>query len=150
MDFSSILNQLPYSQPFLFVDKILEIDETHVIGSYTFPKDSFFYAGHFKNNPVTPGVILTECMAQIGVVCLGIYLLKTNFNTSENIQIALSSSTVDFYRPVFPGEHVKVVSQKEYFRFNKLKCSVQMFDSEENLVCKGLIAGMIKTPNPSV
>ncbi len=138
-----ILSKLPYSKPFLFVDEILEIDENSVSGKYTFSPDHEFYKGHFKDNPVTPGVILTECMAQIGVVCLGIYLLNKEKMPTEDLKVALTSSEVEYLKPVYPGECIKVVSEKQYFRFNKLKSKVQMFDSEENLVCRGTIAGMI-------
>ena len=112
---------------------------------YEFPEDSFFYSGHFKDNPVTPGVILTECMAQIGVVSLGVFLISSenNENLESNRKIALSSTEIDFYKPVFPGECVKVISEMEYYRFNKLKCRVEMFDMEDNLICRGKIAGMI-------
>lgn len=147
-NFDTILSQLPYTKPFLFVDEILQIDDNSCTGIYKFPEDSYFYKGHFKDKPVTPGVILTECMAQIGVVCLGIFLLSDLKNqrklNSEEIQIALSSTEIDFYLPVYPGEEVKVISKKEYFRFNKLKCSVEMFNKAEELVCRGIIAGMMK------
>ena len=142
MNLNFIISELPFSQPFLFVDKLLQIDENGVTGTYMFPEDSFFYKGHFKNNPVTPGVILTECMAQIGLDCLGIFLISAEENKKP--QIGLSSTEVEFYKPVFPGETVKVISTKIYFRFSKLKCKVEMFDSEENLICRGTIAGMIK------
>ncbi len=144
MDYKNIHEKLPYSAPFLFVDELLKVNENSAEGIYTFPVDSFFYKGHFKNNPVTPGVILTECMAQIGVVCLGIFLLQNEKNESNNIKLALSSSEVDFYLPVFPGETVKVVSEKLFYRFNKLKCEVRMYDKEDKLICRGKIAGMIK------
>ena len=119
------------------------MSENGIIGTYTFDADATFYRGHFKDNPVTPGVILTECMAQIGVVCLGIFLLKKE-GSPENCGVALTNSSVDYYLPVLPGEKVKVVSEKVYFRFNKLKCKVQMFNAEEKLVCRGEISGMIK------
>lgn len=115
-----------------------------ITGNYTFKNDAYFYKGHFKNNPVTPGVILTECMAQIGLVCLGIYLLKDELSINNNPQIALTSSQIDFFLPVFPGEKVTVISEKEVFRFNKLKCKVKLFNSKNELVCRGLISGMIK------
>ena len=78
LNFNSIISQLPYSQPFLFVDELLQIDENGVTGTYRFPKDSFFYEGHFKDNPVTPGVILTECMAMIGSVSNGDHQLTVS------------------------------------------------------------------------
>ncbi len=139
---SFILKNLPYDKPFLFVDTLEKITEESVTGTYTFPADSFFYKGHFVENPVTPGVILTECMAQIGVVCLGIYLLKND--TFEELQIALTKTDIDFYLPVFPGEKVEVNSKKVYFRFGKLKCKVKMINSEGKLICRGEISGMMK------
>lgn len=147
MNYSSIVEQLPYSAPFLFVDEILSIDENHIKGCYTFSADHDFYKGHFTNNPVTPGVILTECMGQIGVVCLGIFLLNLEKGNSDDIKIALSSSEMEYLRPVYPEEKVTVVSRKSYFRFNKLKCDIEMFDSENNKVCMGSIAGMILKSN---
>jgi 3-hydroxyacyl-[acyl-carrier-protein] dehydratase len=50
---------------------------------------------------------------------------------------------VDFYLPVLPNEKVTVISEKEYFRFNKLKCRVKMINSKNELVCRGTISGMI-------
>ena len=134
---------LPYEQPFLFVDKIEQISAEGVIGSYTFPRDAFFYKGHFKGNPITPGVILTETMAQIGVVCLGIYLLKQDSASDLSMEIAMTSNQVDFFLPVKPGEKLTVISTKEYFRFNKLKCKVHMENQNNEVVCRGIIAGMI-------
>ncbi len=136
-----ILSKLPYSKPFLFVDEIMSINENGVEGTYFFDESLEFYNGHFKDNPVTPGVILTETMAQIGVVCLGVYLLKDSFNS--NSVIALTSSEIEYLKPVYPNQKVKVVSEKVYFRFNKLKCKVSMFNQSNEEVCRGTIAGMI-------
>ena len=142
MDSETILKKLPYSEPFLFVDSIAKIDENGVEGSFSFKPDSFFYKGHFKDYPITPGVILTECCAQIGVVCLGIYLEKNLEGISTNI--AFSSSEMEFYVPIYPNETVKVVSEKIYYRFHKLKCKVSLYNEEGQLACKGILAGMIK------
>ena len=144
MTSNEIITLLPYTEPFLFVDGISEISENGVVGSYTFKEDSFFYQGHFKDFPVTPGVILTEAMAQIGVVCLGIYLLQDELKKLKKPQIALTSNEVEFLKPVFPGEKVTVTSEKIYFRFGKLKCKVEMKNQNEEIVCQGTIAGMIK------
>lgn len=143
MTHAQIIAQLPYQKPFLFVEELLKVSEEDITGTYTYSANLDFYKGHFKNNPVTPGVILTETMAQIGVVCLGIYLLGSSERASEDIRIALTSSEIDFFKPVFPGEQVLVKSVKEYFRFNKLKCKVEMFNAQEELVCRGKIAGMM-------
>jgi len=136
-----IIAKLPYSKPFLFVDEITSINENGVVGNYTFDENLDFYKGHFKDNPVTPGVILTEVMAQIGVVCLGIYLLNNDIN--KNTIIALTSSEIEYLKPVFPKEKVVVISEKIYFRFGKLKCKVKMINNSGIEVCNGTIAGMI-------
>ena len=146
--FQYILKNLPYSKPFLFVDRLISLSEFNIQGSYTFSEDEYFYAGHFKKNPVTPGVILTECMAQIGLVCFGIYLLNSASSSNakvkvSNYKIALTNHNIDFYLPVYPGETVRVISDKEYFRFNKLKCKVKMLNENDEVVCSGVISGMI-------
>ncbi|WP_299222515.1 3-hydroxyacyl-ACP dehydratase FabZ family protein [uncultured Aquimarina sp.] len=137
-----IIEKLPYETPFLFVDEIIEVDEDGIKGSYTLKPDEYFYQGHFKDHPITPGVILTEIMAQIGLVCLGIFTLKEQID-KNTIGVAMSSTTINFYKSVLPGEKVLVKSEKEYFRFNKLKCKVEMFNEEQKLIAKGEIAGMI-------
>ncbi|MBF4516970.1 beta-hydroxyacyl-ACP dehydratase [Flavobacterium sp. ANB] len=141
MKITDILAQLPYTKPFLFVDELLHVDENSVTGTYTYSEDLDFYKGHFKDNPVTPGVILTETMAQIGMVCLGIYLLGDTFN--KDTVIAFASSDVHFLKAVYPNEKVTVTSQKTFFRFGKLKCDVVMTNEAGQEVCKGVLAGMI-------
>ncbi len=144
--YAEIVKALPYAYPFLFVDKILNMDEERCDGTYVFKKDLPFYQGHFKENPVTPGVILTECCAQIGLVCLGLFLCRgEDPRNMEKMMVALTSTEMEFLKPVFPGERVRVHSEKVYFRFNKLKCKVAMFNEKDELICKGLIAGMLKT-----
>jgi len=141
MNAAAIISKLPYSEPFLFVDEITAIDENGAAGNFTFKENLYFYKGHFKNNPVTPGVILTEVMAQIGVVCLGIFLLNESVN--KKVSIVLTSNEIEFLKPVFPNEKVTVISEKIYFRFGKLKCKVKMINQLGIEVCNGTIAGMI-------
>ena len=134
-----ILSKLPYQKPFLFVDELLQINENRAKGTFTFDEKLDFYKGHFKENPITPGVILIETMAQIGLVCLGIYL-TLNEDVSK---IAFSSSEVEFLKPVYPNEKVTVISEKVYFRFGKLKCNVRMMNSKNEEVCSGTLSGII-------
>ena len=141
MEKQDVISKLPYSKPFLFVDEIINIDENGVEGVYRFDENLDFYKGHFKDNPVTPGVILTEVMAQIGLVCLGIFLLNEKYN--KNIAIALTSTDIEFLKPVFPNEKVTVISEKMYFRFGKLKCKVSMKNEKDDAVCTGTISGML-------
>ncbi len=140
MKYLDVLEKLPYTKPFLFVDAVSKMDENGVTGQFTFNGDLDFYKGHFVNNPITPGVILIETMAQIGLVCLGIFLSENNDLPK---QIAITSAEIVFLKPVFPNETVTVVSEKIYFRFGKLKCRVKMFNENNFEVCSGILAGMI-------
>ena len=79
MEANRVLDFLPQQDPFRFLDKIIELDEERIVSRYTFKKDEYFYQGHFPGDPVTPGVILTEAMAQTGVVALGLYLTSLKF-----------------------------------------------------------------------
>jgi len=120
-----------------------------VTGDYTLRKDAFFYEDHFAGNPVTPGAIITEIMAQIGLVVLGIYLISQMPGeyklTGDGALFPLLTSTeISFYKMVLPGEKVTVISRKEYFRFGKLKCRVEMRNTKGELVAKGIVSGIIK------
>jgi 3-hydroxyacyl-[acyl-carrier-protein] dehydratase len=143
--YQSILDQLPYQHPFLFVDEITEIDLNSIKGFYFFHNQHDFYKGHFKDFPITPGVILTECAAQIGLACFGIFLLKTEGKSTKNLNCVMTSTEIEFLKPVFPNETIQVEAEKQYFRFNKLKSSVKLYNSVGELVLKGQISGMIST-----
>ena len=147
--YNDILDYLPYKSSFRFVDNILSLSVDEVEGEYTLKENSFFYEDHFAGNPVTPGVIITEIMAQIGVVVLGIYLILNEqgnkpLSFDGKIFPLLTATDVSFFKMVLPGEKVTVISKKQYFRFNKLKCSVQMFNESKELVAKGIFSGFIK------
>ncbi|MEO6631956.1 MAG: hydroxymyristoyl-ACP dehydratase, partial [Mucilaginibacter sp.] len=120
-----------------------------VVGDYTLKDDAFFYEDHFPGNPVTPGVIITEIMAQIGLVVLGIHLMIDGKHvegaTMDKDSFPLLTSTnVEFFKMVLPEEKVIVTSKKQYFRFGKLKCLIEMHNTANELIAKGTFAGVIK------
>jgi len=139
---AQLLATLPYSSPFLFVDEILEVDENKIRGKYLYRKDEYFYQGHFRDRPVTPGVILTETMAQIGLVALGIYLANQSGNPSPP-PFAFTSADVNFSKMVLPGEEVTVEGEKIYFRLGKIKVNTVMYNKAGEKVCSGVLSGMI-------
>ena len=151
--YKEILNKLPYKSSYLFVDNISFLNEDEVIGDYTLKKDAFFYEDHFAGNPVTPGNIITEIMAQIGLVVLGIYLVTRDdgFSATEQDGLfpLLTSMDVSFFKMVSPGEKVTVISKKQYFRFDKLKCHIEMHDASKEIIAKGMFSGMIKQFRPN-
>ncbi|MEO9953706.1 acyl carrier protein [Nonlabens sp.] len=135
-----IVANLPYGDGFKFVDQLLELDEDSVIGIYRFRESEYFYKHHFKDQPVTPGVILIECMAQIGLACLGSYLMREN---DSKPQFVFTENHINFLNTVLPKTTVIVSAKKEYFRFGKLKVVVRMMDENENKIAEGWMSGII-------
>jgi 3-hydroxyacyl-[acyl-carrier-protein] dehydratase len=135
---------LPQQHPFRFVDEILEIDADHVVALQRFREDADFYRGHFPGNPVTPGVLLIEAMAQAGVVAQGIWLVTRDGGpeAAEKLVTVFTDADVEFSGLVPPGAQVRIESHKEFFRRNKLRARVQMTLEDGKVVCSGVLSGM--------
>jgi 3-hydroxyacyl-[acyl-carrier-protein] dehydratase len=142
-----VLDLVPQQPPFRFIDEIIRLDEEQIVGAYRFREDEYFYRGHFPGRPITPGVILIEAMAQVGVVAFGIYLLacQKNMRPSQmNVPLSLFSlaDNVEFKGIVAPGERVIIKGEKVYFRKNTIKANVSMERENGEVVCVGKLAGM--------
>src|SRR4030043_1168407 len=141
-----VLALVPQQAPFRFIDEIISLDEEKITGAYRFREDEFFYRGHFPGRPITPGVILSETMAQIGATAFGIYLLacqKKMRKQDMDIPFSVFSSAdgVEFKGIVVPGERVIVKGKKIYFRKGVLKVDTIMERENGEIVCLGTLAG---------
>lgn len=139
-----ILKLLPYQAPFLFVDEITELTEETIKGNYTIKTDEYYFHGHFKEKPVVPGVIITEIMAQIGLVSFGIGLLLNQQSSEPDRQIlpAFSNFHVEFVNAIGPGAKLQVESKKVFFRLGKLHCKVKC-THEGQVVARGEMGGVL-------
>lgn len=142
-----VLAIVPQQEPFRFIDEIISLDDEQIVGAYRFREDEYFYRGHFPGNPVTPGVILIETMAQVGVVAFGIYLLSRRKNMRPRemkLPISLFSLAdgVEFNLIVKPGEKVIVRAKKIYFRKITIKASVSMEKENGEIICSGKLSGV--------
>ena len=142
-----ILELVPQQAPFRFIDEIISLDEEQIVGAYRFREDEFFYRGHFPGRPITPGVILIETMAQIGVVAYGMYLLACQRHVrpsqmKEPLSLFSLADDVEFKGIVKPGERVIVKGRKIYMRRGALKVDISMERENGEVVCVGKLAGM--------
>ncbi len=103
--YETILDSLPFTSSFRFVDTIHSLDADGAAVSYTLKNDAFFYDDHFKGFPVTPGSIITEIMAQCGLVVPGIFLLQAAGATAgtKKLYPLLPSADLSFFKLVYPG-----------------------------------------------
>jgi 3-hydroxyacyl-[acyl-carrier-protein] dehydratase len=138
-----VLDLIPQQDPFRFIDDILELDDDHIVGTYRFRPDADFYRGHFPGNPVTPGVILVESLAQIGIVALGIYLLgRESEADTAKVTTLFTDMNVEFAGIVKPGDRVTITAEKVFFRRRKLRSSAEMKLADGTIVCSGIVSGM--------
>jgi 3-hydroxyacyl-[acyl-carrier-protein] dehydratase len=141
---AQVLAAVPQQEPFRFIDEIRELDENHIVATYRFRPEADFYRGHFPGNPVTPGVILIESMAQAGIVALGIYLLSLEGSgyDPEKIMTLFTDANIDFGGLVKPGERVTVEAKKVFWRRRKLRSEAEMKLDDGSVVCSGTVSGM--------
>ena len=148
---SQVLDLLPQQEPFRFVDEILEVGDDHIVARYTFRPEADFYRGHFPGNPITPGVLLIEAMAQTGVVALGIYLVARERGVEEvrRVLTVFTDVTAEFTGVVRPGDTVTIRARKVFFRRMKLRSDVEMRLADGSLVATATVAGMGVEAAPS-
>lgn len=147
MERETILGLIPQQPPFRFIDTLTHVSPDLIEGSYFFKKDEYFYKGHFPDLPITPSVILTETMAQVGLIPLGLvnYLENNQMNSLTGIKPIFTNSDVKFTKTVFPETKVTVVAKKIYFRLNRLKANVKLYNDRDQLCASGTLSGMILT-----
>ena len=139
-----LLEAIPQQKPFRFIDGILALDPEHIVASYRFDPELDFYRGHFPGQPITPGAILIESMAQAGVVGLGIYLLslELGYDSAQKYTTLFTDAQVEFSGIVEPGARVITTGRKVFFRRRKLRSAVEMKLEDGSIVCSGTLSGM--------
>lgn len=123
MDVNDIMKLLPHRFPFLMVDRLVEVGETKCIGTKSVSINEHFFQGHFPGQPIMPGVLQLEAMAQVGSI-----LLLRLPGWAGKIGYFMSADSVKFRRPVVPGDtifiEVEMTQRKRAIAKAKGRCIV--------------------------
>jgi UDP-3-O-[3-hydroxymyristoyl] N-acetylglucosamine deacetylase / 3-hydroxyacyl-[acyl-carrier-protein] dehydratase len=142
-DINAIQNILPHRYPFLLIDKIVEfkLDEK-IVSIKNVTMNEPFFQGHFPGNPIMPGVLILEAMAQTG----GIMMLNGNENIKESVVYFMGIDKARFRKPVLPGDTLVI----EAVMTNKRR-TVCQFDAKAfvrgELVCEASLMATVVSKN---
>jgi len=125
IDYAGILKILPHRYPFLFIDGVISFEKgKSIVGQKNFSFNESFFAGHFPGEPVAPGVIQIEALAQISCI-----LVALSFDDLQDKRPAFTGiEKAKFRKPVRPGHVMILKAELENFRkgFALLNCSAEV------------------------
>ena len=135
-DIKTILEYLPHRYPFLLIDRVIEFEENkRIVASKNVTINEPFFLGHFPDNPVMPGVLIMEALAQAG----GILCLKSmDVKKGHALVYLMGMDKVKFRKPVIPGDQLRLEVDALKIHTGGWKLGVKAF-VESNLVAEGII-----------
>ncbi|WP_297886934.1 3-hydroxyacyl-ACP dehydratase FabZ [Sulfurihydrogenibium sp.] len=135
-----IMKVLPHRYPFLLVDRILEIDVENMkikaLKNVTYNEP--FFVGHFPDNPVMPGVLIIEAMAQVGA-----YLMLKKANITNGTVLFASIEEAKFRKPVVPGD--QIIFEVEGINIKKSMGKIKAVAKVDGqVVCEAILMAAVK------
>jgi 3-hydroxyacyl-[acyl-carrier-protein] dehydratase len=127
---------LPHRPPFLFVDEVVEVSEKKIITKRNIRSDEYFFTGHFPNEPIMPGVLIVEALAQTG----GVMLLRKHKGA---IPLFLGIDKARFKKIVRPGDTLTMEVELLQERGNIVKIT-GIAKVGNDIVCEATIMAGIK------
>lgn len=131
LDIKDIMELLPHRYPFLLVDKVVSIYDDGIDAIKNVTINEPFFTGHFNNNPIMPGVLMIESLAQVsGIFCF----TKLLDNTKDKFMYFAKIDNVKFKKPVIPGDTLNLSVKLIAFNGSLLKTNGQIM-VDDTLVC---------------
>jgi len=141
LNLDQIKELIPHREPFLYLDELINIVKLNTAtGIKIFKNDETFFDGHFPENPVVPGVILIEMMAQTAAALIAFSLKE---ETSDKIVYLMNIESAKFRLPVFPETKVLANVKSQRSRGRVWKFIGEMNDINGKVICQSVWSAMI-------
>ena len=137
MDIKEIMNIIPHRYPFLLIDKVIKIEENKITAIKNVTANEYYFQGHFPTEPVMPGVLIIESLAQAGAVAL---LSKDEFK--GKIAYFAGINNAKFRRKVVPGDTLRLEVELTKIR-GKAGIGYGIAYVEDKQVCEGELTFMV-------
>ena len=137
MDIKEIMNIIPHRYPFLLIDKVIKIEENKITAIKNVTANEHYFQGHFPTEPVMPGVLIIEALAQAGAVAL---LSKDEFK--GKIAYFAGINNAKFKRKVVPGDTLRLEVELTKIR-GKAGIGYGIAYVEDKKVCEGELTFMV-------
>ena len=132
---------VPQRTPFLFLDEIEELTAMAARGRYRFKPDEWFFKGHFPGNPIVPGAIQIETMAQL-MAAVGLLAMR-EAGVSSRAVLFSSVEKCQFHQPLLPGDEVMVSVERDWLRLRTLQARTALRRPADGaLVCEATLRGL--------
>jgi UDP-3-O-[3-hydroxymyristoyl] N-acetylglucosamine deacetylase / 3-hydroxyacyl-[acyl-carrier-protein] dehydratase len=142
-DINAIQSILPHRYPFLLVDKIIDFTEKSIVGIKNVTINEPFFQGHFDGNPIMPGVLIIESMAQVG----GVLLLNIVEEPKQYWVYLIAADQIRFRKPVVPGDQMEIRLELLNLKRGICKMAGKVFVGE-TLVCEAEVMASLVKKNP--
>lgn len=130
---------LPHREPFLFIDGVKRLEDNLIEAWRVLKPDEFYFAGHFPGNPVFPGVLMIEALAQVGIL---LALARGGKWEGKNTLLA-GIEWVRFRRIVRPGERLDIIATIIAEKAGVYKISGRI-EVDSQVACEGIVTGMVR------
>ncbi|MCC6538628.1 MAG: 3-hydroxyacyl-ACP dehydratase FabZ [Bryobacterales bacterium] len=117
LDIQGILDVLPHRYPFLLVDRIESLTETQIVGIKNVTVNEPCFTGHFPDNPVFPGVLIVEALAQVA----GVMVMHNMEDRKHKVVMLAKIEEAKFIRPVRPGDQMRLEITMVHLRPTRAK-----------------------------
>ena len=146
-DVEKITAILPHRNPFLFVDRIINIIEDHkIVAEKDLSDDDYFFAGHFPGNPIMPGVLVSEALAQTSGLLLGLTYGKESRTIDHKMRnFSLANVNIKFFNPAKPEETLRLEARlkKNYGKFFLFEVAADVLNRR---IAKGTLTLAMENP----